>query len=116
MKKNTKHTRLTIDELAQALKETKGFDTSLEIEKVLKTLGSNASEAKEIVITSPVKLTEEQLTSIVSIVKTKLHATLPIVNTIDKRLLGGFTIRIHDWFLDASVLYHIHVMKDMLLT
>ena len=34
-----------------------------------------------------------------------------VVNKIDKNLLGGFTIRMGDWFLDASLFNDLQKIK-----
>ncbi|MBQ1798418.1 MAG: ATP synthase F1 subunit delta [Muribaculaceae bacterium] len=55
-------------------------------------------------ITTATQLPEKQLQQIVGIVKRKLgDMTLEISHEIDETLIGGFTVKIDDVLLDASV-------------
>lgn len=71
--------------------------------------------ANEIVVTSVVRLSSPQLAKIKSIFHKKMNLKMPAINKIDKSLIGGFTIRVNDWFLDASVENQIKVFKRILL-
>lgn len=47
----------------------------------------------------------------------KIHKTnLSLENKIDKKLLGGFTVRVADWFFDASLLTQLANLKQEIVS
>jgi len=72
-------------------------------------------ESDEIVIESAVKLSSDQLDKIKLDVQEKLKVDLPVVNKLNTKLIGGFTIRVNDWFLDSSLVRQIEFIKRTLL-
>lgn len=76
---------------------------------------AKTKETNEIVVTSPVHLTPLQLKKIKTVVQKKMRVKFPIINKIDKKLIGGFTLRINDWFLDSSISHQIELSKRLLL-
>ena len=116
MKKNTyksdQMTKGILDYLDQ-----KGEQNLLkEVTKSLQGQLAKKESTNEIVVTSVVKLSTAQLSKIKSIFFKKMNIKMPAVNKIDKSLLGGFTISVNDWFLDASVENQINTFKRILLT
>ena len=69
----------------------------------------------EIIVTSVVVLSSMQMENIRKLLPSSTPKNLPIVNKIDKRLLGGFTVSVNDWFLDASLIYQLETLKDSLI-
>lgn len=84
--------------------------TSLEKE-ILKSKGTD-----EVIVTSVVKLTQQQISNLREVLEKKLHVKLPLVNKIDKNLIGGFTVKINDWYLDASISHELLLLKRSLLS
>lgn len=86
-----------------------------EITKSLENEVSKAQGKDEIIITSVVKLLDDQLQKIKLLLIKKLKKDLPVTNKIDSNLIGGFTIKVNDWFLDSSIVYEIEYFKRLLL-
>ncbi len=96
--------------------EEKGDQNLLgEVTKALQGQLAKEEMNNEIVVTSVVKLSFPQLTKIKSIFHKKMNLNMPTINKIDKNLIGGFTIRVNDWFMDASVQNQIKVFKRIML-
>lgn len=86
-----------------------------EVTKSLQGQLAKKESANEIVVTSVVKLTSPQLSEIKSFFQKKMKLKLPAINLIDKNLIGGFTVQVNDWFLDASIENQIKTFKRILL-
>lgn len=67
-------------------------------------------------VRSVIPLSEAQRKSLSVIIQRAFESRVPIVNTVDKELLGGFTVRINDWFLDASFSHELDMIKRALMT
>ncbi len=67
----------------------------------------NGAATEEIVVTSAVALSAEQLGKIRKIIPVEITSSLPIINKVDKKILAGFIIEVGDWSLDASLNYEL---------
>lgn len=85
-----------------------------EVTRSLEEVLSRAKRTDEIVVTSTVAMTRVQLSTLKSILSKSQGVNLSIKNTIDKSLVGGFTVRISDWFLDASIAHQLTILKRSL--
>lgn len=101
--------------LLDYLKETGQHDILPQITQQLQSMLDESDRVKEITINSSIELSIEQHNIIKKMVEKLLGLKLPIVNKIDKKLIAGLTIRIGDWFLDASILREIRELKKKLL-
>lgn len=72
--------------------------------------------AEKIIITSAVPLSQEQLKSLRNIVCRFLKREIPTINKTDKQLLGGFSIRVGDFFLDATLASELTSIKHLLIS
>lgn len=116
MSKNTYKSDQMTEGIIDYLEE-KGEQNLLgEVTRALQGQLAKQERANEIVVTSVVKLSLPQLSKIKSFFQKKMKLKLPAVNLIDKNLIGGFTIRVNDWFLDASIENQIKTFKRILLT
>jgi F0F1-type ATP synthase delta subunit len=70
---------------------------------VIRIREENKSESEYVKLVSAYKCTDDEILKIKTLLKTKFGMDLPIKNTIDKTILGGFKIIYHDWVLDASI-------------
>lgn len=71
----------------------------------------------KVVITSASELDQEQIDAVVAIVRQRLaDATLEIERELDADLIGGFTVKIGDILLDASVRNELNKMRFKLLS
>lgn len=65
-------------------------------------------------INSVVPLTADQKQVLTKSLRDLLQVNVPINFRLDKSLIGGFNIRLGDWFLDTSVKYQLNQMKNRL--
>lgn len=71
-----------------------------------------AHEIAHVVITTAVPMPQAEVNAIIDIVKKRLGAmTLEIEQTIDKDLIGGFTVKINGLVLDASVKRELNELR-----
>ncbi len=87
-----------------------------EVSKSLEKEIKKKEGSDEIIVLSAVKLSPSQQARIKIILQKKFEVNLPIINIIDTRLIGGFTIRVNDWFLDSSVSHEIELLRRSLLS
>ncbi len=115
MKSSTYKSDQMTEGILDYLEEKGEQDLLSEVTKSLQGQLAKKEQTNEIVVTSVVKLSSPQLAKIKSIFYKKMNLKMPAINKIDKSLLGGFTIRVNDWFLDASVGNQIKIFKRLLL-
>ncbi|EKD64259.1 MAG: hypothetical protein ACD_51C00036G0002 [uncultured bacterium] len=72
-------------------------------------------KADKIIVTSAVPVSKEQMNQLRSLVNRFLNRNLPAMNKIDKELIGGFSIRVGDFFLDASLASELFEVKQLLM-
>jgi ATP synthase F1 delta subunit len=116
MKKRSKKSKRVMEGLLSYLEETGEEKLLPEVTKTLEEEVEKSKRKEEIVITSVIELSDDQKNALKTILDKNLGKALPIVNKIDKSLLGGFTIRVKDWFYDASIIRQLESLKRMLLT
>ncbi len=87
-----------------------------EVSKSLEKEVDKLSGQDEIIVTSTVRLTSSQLAKIKSSIYKMLKKKLPVKNEINQKLLGGFTVRVNDWFFDSSISRQVELLKQSLLT
>lgn len=115
MKQKKKRSQYVVSGLIDFLEEI-GEDNLLpDIADSLKSK-TNDKEIKEAKVVSARILTDQQKKALAKIILNLFQVDLPIVNTIDKKLIGGFTVNVEDWYLDASLRQEIKKLKDRLLS
>lgn len=87
-----------------------------EVAKSLEDAVAKSKKSDEIEVSSACPLNSRQLELLRNLVNKKLNINLPIVNYIDKGLIGGFTVRVNDWFMDSSVSHQLQFIKRSLLS
>lgn len=85
-----------------------------EVTRSLEEVLQKAKRTDEISVTSAVAMTADQLKLLKSILSKALGVNLPIKNRVDNSLVGGFTVKVADWFLDASITYQLQILKRSL--
>ncbi|MBI2611175.1 ATP synthase F1 subunit delta [Candidatus Gottesmanbacteria bacterium] len=115
MKKTHPKSRLVVKGLVEFLNENGQKYLLPQIYNVLGDLVQKPEAKKEVVVTSAVKLSQKEYSQLKKIVDKILGRELPITNKIDKNLIGGFTIKAGDWFLDASLKQELKQLKKVLL-
>lgn len=75
-----------------------------------------SNEREKILITSAVPLSKDEIQSIKRSITRFLRRDVPAVNRIDKDLIGGFSVRVGDFFLDASLVSELNAVKQTLLS
>ncbi len=116
MKKNSYKSTAVLTGLMNYLKETGEEKLLPEVTKSLEDVVAKSKKSEEIVISSAYPLNSKQLGLLKHLINNKLNVEMPIVNIIDKGLIGGFTVRVNDWFMDSSVLHHLQFIKRSLLS
>jgi F0F1-type ATP synthase delta subunit len=97
------------------LSETGEEHLLTEVSRELEVIVKKSKSAEEIEVNSVVKMSHAQTLFIRQYIQKILKLDLPVVCTIDAKLIGGFTIQVGDWFLDASLKYQIESIKQTLL-
>lgn len=82
----------------------------------LDTVVDSSRVVNKIIITSAIRLTDEQMRQIKKLVCKFLKREIPAVNRIDKETLGGFSIRVGDFYLDATLESELNLVKNALLS
>ncbi|OGG00619.1 hypothetical protein A3D78_05485 [Candidatus Gottesmanbacteria bacterium RIFCSPHIGHO2_02_FULL_39_14] len=67
------------------------------------------------IITSPIRLTVEQINYLQITLKKIFNEVLPVQNIIDKNILAGFTVKVGEWYLDASLKTELNNLQQILL-
>lgn len=116
MKKDSDSSHLVVEGLLDYLKETKQTEILNDVTEELETLQKKSSSAKEIIVTSAVSLDVSQTKRIQDAVNGYLKTNLPLKNKINSSVLGGFVVKVGDWYLDASLQKELNTIKTMLLT
>lgn len=116
MKKISKKSKQVLKGLLDYLKDTGEEKLLPEVTQTLGEVVVKSKKAEEIVVTSVVPLTDEEKENLQDILSKNLQGNLPIVNKIDKTLLAGFTIRVKDWFFDASLARQLESLKRSIMS
>ncbi|MBI4999295.1 ATP synthase F1 subunit delta [Candidatus Gottesmanbacteria bacterium] len=114
--KKLKKPNLVVAGLLDYLEETGQRQLLPEVTSELEKLLREAKEAQAINITSSVPLTQSQSEKLEKILEKLLKSKLPMVKKVDKNLLGGLTIKVGDWFLDASLRQQLAYLKKYMLS
>lgn len=85
------------------LKESRQIDLLRAVTEQLEKVSGKTRRARHIVVTSVIPITPSQKQMVLGMVKKTLGLSLPIVNKIDKSILGGLTVRVGDWSVDATI-------------
>ncbi len=86
-----------------------------EVSDELDYLSKESAKAEEIQVESTVLLSPEQKKIIQKFINSHLGQSLPVVNKINKAILGGFSIKVGDWYLDTSIKYQLKNIRHLLL-
>ena len=86
-----------------------------EVTSELQDMVSELKKTDLIEIKSVIPMTPDQKQDMTKSLRYLLQVNVPINFLTDKSLLGGFNIRLGDWFLDSSLRYQIRKMKSRLL-
>lgn len=116
MKKSSYKSTAVLAGLMNYLKETGEEKLLPEVTKSLEDEVAKSKKSDELVVSSAYLLTSKQLKLLKNLINNKLNVDLPIVNNIDKGLIGGFTVRVNDWFIDSSVSHQLQFIKRSLLS
>ncbi len=98
------------------LKDSGKSNLLTSVAEVLDEAAGKTKQANRIVIASAVRLNPQELARLKGAVSVFLKTTLPTTNVIDKTLIAGFSIRVGDFFLDASLGAEVDSIKNLLVT
>lgn len=115
MKQKKKKSQYVVSGLIDFLEEV-GEDSLLpDIVDTLKAQAGDKKISKAKVI-SAIGLTTQQKEALRDALFNLFKLNLPIVNIVDKKIIGGFTVYVGDWQLDASILQELRRIKNKLLS
>lgn len=115
MKKNSDRSKAVLNGIIEFLDDTGDKKLLSEITDELEKEVQKSKGENEILVKSVVKLTPDQIKQIKSVLNSKFKIDFPLVNEIDTSLIGGFTIRVNDWFFDSSLKNEVRNFKRLLL-
>lgn len=116
MKKRKNKTNFVVSGLLDYLTETGQTKLLQKVTEELANLLQESKKADVIIVTSSINLSDKQIENIKNILYKFLDVELPVVNEIDKKFLGGFTVKVGDWFMDASLLHQVKNLKKLMLS
>lgn len=117
MKKRTsKESDLVVQGLLGFLSDAGKTNLLSSVTDILGEVVDKTKSAEEIIISSNIAMTSQETDKLKKIVSHFLHRDLPAVNKLDKNLLGGFTIRVGDFFLDASLATELSNVRRLILS
>lgn len=106
---------LVVSGLLDYLEETGQRQLLPEVTQELERLLTE-EKTQVITVTSAVPLAPSQYQELKAILPKIFKLDLPVMQKIDRNLLGGFTIKVADWFLDASLVQELAYLKKFMLT
>lgn len=115
MTDNLNKSKAILAGLKEYIKESGEPGLLAEVEKSLEEDIAKSKGIDEIIVASAVKLTSEQLDKIKSNIQKIFNADYPIVNNVDNSIIGGFTIKVNDWYFDSSLKTELELQKRLLL-
>ena len=116
MQKSSKKLNSIVVGLMEYLSESGSQELLGDLAESLFNLTDESKNAKEVVVASATTLSAKQIEQLQIICSKLFKINLPIRNIVDKNLLGGFTIKIADWFLDASLSRQLNDLKNKLIS
>lgn len=115
MKSNAKRSSGVVAGLMGYLSETRQTNILPEVADQLQRMLKESTDVSEIKVASFIQLTSQQKTLLKKTINNLTGLDLPVINAVDKNLLGGFTVRVGDWFLDTSLQFLLKNLKAGLL-
>lgn len=116
MQKSNKKINSIVVGLMDYLQETDSQELLAEVADSLSNKTLESKGAQEVVVSSATSMSAKQLEELKKILSRLFKINLPIRNILDKKLLGGFTIRVADWYLDASIYHELTDLKNKLIS
>ena len=114
MSEISKTSSLVVQGLLDYLKETGQLKLLREVTQILDQKVGKSKKGDKIEVVSTIPMNQLQLKTLKDIVLEVFKENLPIENKINKGILGGFTLRVGDWFLDATLKRELENLKDVL--
>lgn len=101
--------------LIDFLEESGRKDVLSEVTATLENLERESEGADKIIVKSFVSLTREQSEKLKEQINKLINQDLPLENIVEKKLLGGLTVQVGDWFLDASLSRELLNLKNVII-
>ncbi|MCL4360058.1 F0F1 ATP synthase subunit delta [Patescibacteria group bacterium] len=115
MKRISNPSTVVTKSLVTYLSEKGEMELLPEVTKSLADMAAKLGRPEEILVRSAVSLTPREKTQIAASMKRRFGITVPIRTVTDAALLGGFTIQVGDWVLDASFSHALRTVEQALL-
>jgi len=116
MAKALKKSSILVSGFIDYLKNTRQENLLPDVTKILEDITKGKSKTEKVIVTSAVALSGPQKEQITNLVNKLFHKKIPLENKLNGELLGGFTVKVGDWFLDASLKRDLNSLKKTLLS
>jgi F-type H+-transporting ATPase subunit delta len=115
-KKTSSESSQVVEGIVDFLSESGKSELLPSVTQDLEDLVDESKKANEIIVTSARGMSTSQLEKLQKIINTYLDRDLPVQNQIDSALLGGFSVKVGDFFLDATITNEIQNLKRRLIS
>ncbi len=114
MEEPSQKSQVVVSGLLRYLKETGQTELLGGVTERLSSVADKGRKAKQIVVTSTIPISPSQNKTLRELVKKALGVDIPLINRIDKSLLGGLTIKVGDWYVDSSLQGELLDLSELL--
>lgn len=114
MEEPSQKSQAVVSGLLHYLKETNQTELLGSVRDRLDEVAGKSRKADKIVVTSAVPISLGQNKRLRGFVKKTLGLSLPLTNRIDKTILGGLTIKVGDWFVEATIRGQLSELSQIL--
>lgn len=112
MKQAHDSSKLVVRAVVDYLSESNQQGLLGQVTKDFESLQQKEAGADRAIICAPVHFSSSQVDYVKKFVASYLKVKLPVEVRIDKSLIAGFTLRVGEWFLDASIATQLHMIKN----
>ncbi|OGG16617.1 hypothetical protein A3D77_08035 [Candidatus Gottesmanbacteria bacterium RIFCSPHIGHO2_02_FULL_39_11] len=114
MKSKINNPEVITQSLLDVLKESGELSLLPEIADELEEELGKKKNPKEVVVIGAIEIKGDQKKELEHVLSRFLTHPVPFTYQHDASLLGGFTVQIGDWFLDASIRHELNELKTAL--
>lgn len=102
-------------DLLQLLVDRNRLADALAILEMVNTLDDQAKNVVEVTITAASPLSDTARTALTNQLNNRVSKTCELFEVVDPALIGGYTIRMGDFYVDASVRRRLNEMRGLIL-
>jgi len=102
-------------DLLQLLVDRNRLPDALAILDMVENLDDQAKNVVEVIITAATPLSDTSRAALANQLKRQVSKTCELFEVVDPALIGGYTIRMGDFYVDASVRRRLNEMRSQIL-